>query len=71
MPEAEPAGGMKLTETAEELAGQRGVVWDVLKQMASKVTTLQLTTISLPVRLFEPRSYLEVRRAPRRRAAAC
>jgi len=36
------------------------VVWDLLKQVASNVTqSKNIINISLPVRLFEPRSYLE------------
>jgi hypothetical protein len=38
------------------------VVWDMLKQVASNVTEVKnLVSVSLPVRIFEPRSYLEVR----------
>ncbi len=34
---------------------------DIIKQLASNVTQAKnLISVSLPVRLFEPRSYLEV-----------
>jgi hypothetical protein len=60
MPKAAPAGGYKYTGTEEELAAQRGVVWDLVKSFGKNlVGSKDLIGISLPVRLFEPRSYLE------------
>lgn len=45
----------------EVLDSQRGVVSDVVKQIGKQLLTgrLNLINVSLPVKLFEPRSYLE------------
>jgi hypothetical protein len=59
VPEADAAGGYKFSDPAA-IAEQRGVVWDMLKQVASNVTEAKnLVNVSLPVRIFEARSYLE------------
>jgi hypothetical protein len=56
--EAHSSGGYAFNDPAA-IEEQRGIVWEVLKQVASSVTKSNLISISLPVRLFEPRSYLE------------
>eukprot|EP01103_Thecamoeba_quadrilineata_P019714 TRINITY_DN8109_c0_g1_i1.p1 TRINITY_DN8109_c0_g1~~TRINITY_DN8109_c0_g1_i1.p1 ORF type:complete len:366 (-),score=67.74 TRINITY_DN8109_c0_g1_i1:58-1155(-) len=59
LPEAHPDGGYKFSDE-EEIARQRGVVWDVLKQLGNNLTQgHNIINISLPVKIFEPRSYLE------------
>jgi len=60
VPEADSSGGYKFTDSKEEVEAQRGLIWDVFKQVAANVTQRKnLINIALPVRLFEPRSYLE------------
>ncbi|KAL6062324.1 Oxysterol-binding protein 4 [Balamuthia mandrillaris] len=54
-----PAGGLKWTDE-EDLRRQRGVAWDVVKQIGSNIIEgKDLVSVSLPVYLFEPRSFLE------------
>lgn len=59
-PDAHADGGLGCNNRAE-LDAQRGVVADLVKQLLRQVLSgrLNLINISLPVRLFEPRSYLE------------
>lgn len=60
MGKAAPSGGYICTLTEEELASQRGVIWELVKTFGKNlVAAKELTNISMPVRLFEPRSYLE------------
>jgi hypothetical protein len=60
MGKAAPAGGYICTLSEEDLASQRGVIWDLVKSFGKNlVASKELTSISMPVRLFEPRSYLE------------
>jgi len=58
IPEAEGhAGGYKFKD---DFAEQRGIVWDFFKQIATNLNQAKnLVSLSLPVRIFEPRSYLE------------
>ncbi len=59
MPKAAPAGGYKYTGTAAELDRQKNVIWEVVKTLGKNlVNGKDLIGISLPVQLFEPRSYL-------------
>ena len=59
MPDAISAGGMKVTDE-EAIKEQRGVVWDLVKQVGQSFTQGgSLTRISIPVHIAEPRSYLE------------
>jgi hypothetical protein len=60
LPQAAAAGGYSFTDP-KELAEQRGVFWDVAKQLTSGIASgkFDLIKISFPVRLFEPRSYLQ------------
>lgn len=54
------SGGGALFTNKEELEAQQGVAMDVLKQLGSNVIkSKSLINISFPVRIFEPRSYLE------------
>jgi len=54
-----PNGGLHYTNH-EELSKQRGVIWDVIKELGHSVLEgRELTEISLPVYLFEPKSFLE------------
>lgn len=60
MGKAAPSGGYICTLSEEDLASQRGVIWDLVKSFGKNlVAAKELTSISMPVRLFEPRSYLE------------
>ncbi|ELR13423.1 uncharacterized protein ACA1_244530 [Acanthamoeba castellanii str. Neff] len=60
MSKAAPSGGYICTLSEEDLASQRGVIWDLVKSFGKNlVAAKELTSISMPVRLFEPRSYLE------------
>jgi len=61
-PSSNKSGGW-LYENEEELKAQRGVMWDMVKQLGQNIVqSKDLTSISMPVRVFEPRSYLQ--RAP-------
>jgi len=52
------SGGL-LFPNQEELAKQRGVIWDVIKELGHSVFEgRELTEISLPIYLFEPKSFL-------------
>jgi len=52
-------GGLKWTQE-DELKQQRGVAWDVVKQVGTALWEgKDLVTVSLPVYLFEPRSFIE------------
>jgi len=66
MPEAYPAGGYKCMLSEEALKRQSGAIWDMIKQVFGASISgfigggdKDLIGISLPVRIFEPRSYLE------------
>jgi hypothetical protein len=60
MRKAAPNGGYICTLSEEDLASQRGVIWDLVKSFGKNIVAAkELTSISMPVRLFEPRSYLE------------
>jgi len=60
MPQAYPTGGFKCSDTENVVATQRNVVWDLIKQMGQNVTQgVSIINISMPVSIFEPRSYLE------------
>jgi hypothetical protein len=60
MHKAAPNGGYICTLSEEDLASQRGVIWDLVKSFGKNIVAAkELTSISMPVRLFEPRSYLE------------
>jgi len=59
MPESYPTGGYHCTDD-EQIKLQRGVVWDIIKQMGHNITHGQsLINVTMPVTIFEPRSYLE------------
>jgi len=59
LPDACVTGGWKYTDE-EQIRLQRGVVWDLIKQLGQNLTQGQsLINISMPVRIFEPRSYLQ------------
>jgi len=59
-PEAHEDGGFGFTNK-ELLARQRGVMTDIIKELGKKLLSghLNLINVSMPVKLFEPRSYLE------------
>ena len=48
-------------EDLEQIKGQRSAIWDLLRQLGSNVLSqgISLTNVSMPVRVFEPRSFLE------------
>ncbi|KAL6050876.1 Oxysterol-binding protein 4 [Balamuthia mandrillaris] len=56
-----PNGGMLTFYNDEEgLKRQRGVIWEILKQVGASITSVkEITNVSLPVTVFEPRSYLQ------------
>lgn len=55
-----PGGGMELDLTAAQLKEQRSVSWDLIKQIGRNILEgRDLVSISMPVRLFEPRSFLQ------------
>eukprot|EP01103_Thecamoeba_quadrilineata_P012075 TRINITY_DN3028_c0_g1_i3.p1 TRINITY_DN3028_c0_g1~~TRINITY_DN3028_c0_g1_i3.p1 ORF type:complete len:132 (-),score=18.65 TRINITY_DN3028_c0_g1_i3:856-1215(-) len=59
MPEAYGDGGYIYSDH-EQIALQRGVVWELLKQLGNNITQgHNILNVSLPVKIFEPRSYLE------------
>jgi len=59
MPEAAPAGGF-LVNDEKAIADQRGVVWELIKQLGKAVTEgASLTRIAIPVNVAEPRTYLQ------------
>ncbi|KAK9792709.1 hypothetical protein WJX73_008944 [Symbiochloris irregularis] len=59
-PEAHEEGGIAFTNK-ELLDQQRGAIMEIVKDMGRKLLTgnLNLINMSLPVKMFEPRSYLE------------
>jgi hypothetical protein len=60
MPEAVEAGGYMPVMTPELIEEQKGIVWELLRQFGQAITQgRDLTSVSLPIQLFEPRSYLE------------
>jgi len=60
LPEAAPTGGWRVLDQ-EIIAEQRGVVWELIKQLGQTITQgASLTSIAIPVRIAEPRSYLEL-----------
>eukprot|EP01089_Gocevia_fonbrunei_P013473 TRINITY_DN3463_c0_g1_i1.p1 TRINITY_DN3463_c0_g1~~TRINITY_DN3463_c0_g1_i1.p1 ORF type:complete len:406 (-),score=109.39 TRINITY_DN3463_c0_g1_i1:15-1232(-) len=64
MPEAHKDGGYTCSLSEEALKRQKGVIWDIIKQLGGSITGFgkknkDLIGVSLPVRIFEPRSYLE------------
>eukprot|EP00696_Hemimastix_kukwesjijk_P004896 gnl/Hemi2/16262_TR5406_c0_g1_i1.p1 gnl/Hemi2/16262_TR5406_c0_g1~~gnl/Hemi2/16262_TR5406_c0_g1_i1.p1 ORF type:complete len:410 (-),score=155.90 gnl/Hemi2/16262_TR5406_c0_g1_i1:252-1481(-) len=53
------AGGYRFVNK-EEIASQRGIMWEFLKSVGSAILEgKDLLSVSLPVRIFEPRSFLE------------
>jgi len=59
MQNAYPSGGWQVTDEAA-IAEQRGVVWDLIKQLGQSITKgASLTKIAVPVHIAEPRSYVE------------
>jgi len=57
--ERHPSGGLKFKDEAD-LKKQRGVAWDVIKNLGnSTLEGKDLVNTSLPIYLFEPRSFLE------------
>jgi len=66
MPDAYPTGGYKCLLSEEAIQRQSGAIWDMLKQFGLVAIAgfggggdKDLIGISLPVRIFEPRSYLQ------------
>jgi len=60
VPEAAPAGGWKVADE-QAVQDQRGVVWDLIKQLGQTITQgVSLTRISIPIYIADPRSYLEM-----------
>lgn len=60
LPEAAEAGGW-LVQDEEAIAAQRSVVWELIKQIGQNLTSgTSLTSITLPINISEPRSYLEM-----------
>lgn len=60
LPEAAPAGGWRVLDE-QIVADQRGVVWDLIKQLGQTITQgVSLTRIAIPIYIAEPRSYLEM-----------
>jgi len=60
MPEAVETGGYMPVMTPELIEEQKGIVWELLRQFGQAITQgRDLTAVSLPIQLFEPRSYLE------------
>lgn len=59
-PDAHPDGGYGLTDRAL-LDSQRAAIFDLVKDLGRALLTgsLNLTAVSLPVKMFEPRSYLQ------------
>eukprot|EP01095_Lingulamoeba_sp_RSL-Kostka_P001905 TRINITY_DN126_c0_g2_i1.p1 TRINITY_DN126_c0_g2~~TRINITY_DN126_c0_g2_i1.p1 ORF type:complete len:358 (-),score=174.12 TRINITY_DN126_c0_g2_i1:256-1329(-) len=58
-PGAHNNGGYHVTDQ-KALDDQRGVVWDLIKQLGKAITEGQpLTKIAIPVQVAEPRTYLE------------
>lgn len=54
------SGGMKSALTSQELKDERGVAWELVKQVGSSLLEgRDLVSVSLPVKLFEPRSFLQ------------
>eukprot|EP01094_Clydonella_sp_ATCC50884_P001341 TRINITY_DN11002_c0_g2_i4.p1 TRINITY_DN11002_c0_g2~~TRINITY_DN11002_c0_g2_i4.p1 ORF type:complete len:354 (+),score=95.46 TRINITY_DN11002_c0_g2_i4:30-1091(+) len=59
MPQAFPSGGW-LVDDQQAIKDQRAVVWDLVKQLGQSITNGgTITKISIPVKVAEPRSYLE------------
>jgi len=60
VPDANPAGGWKVSDE-QAIKEQRGVVWDLIKQLGQSLTQgeMSLTKVATPVHIAEPRSYLE------------
>jgi hypothetical protein len=53
-------GGMKGVLSAKELKEERGVAWELVKQVGSSLLEgRDLVSVSLPVKLFETRSFLQ------------
>lgn len=60
IPAAADQGGWQVRDEAI-ITEQRGVVWDLIKQLGKSITQgVSLTKIAIPVRIAEPRSYLEL-----------
>jgi len=60
LPESAPTGGWRVLDQ-EIVQEQRGVVWDLIKQLGQTITHgVSLTRIAIPVKIAEPRSYLEL-----------
>jgi hypothetical protein len=59
LPDSVASGGLKVTDE-KAIKEQRGVVWDLIKQLGQSLTQgASLTRIAVPVHIAEPRSYLE------------
>jgi len=60
IPEATPTGGFKVQDE-QAVQEQRGVVWDLIKQLGQSITQgISLTRITIPIYIADPRSYLEM-----------
>ncbi|KAJ3441694.1 oxysterol-binding protein [Anaeramoeba flamelloides] len=59
VPQCHTNGGW-IYKNNEIVKNQRGIVWEVIKNLAGNIfkTEKDLATVTLPVTLFEPRSYL-------------
>jgi len=59
MPNSYPSGGWQVTDE-QAIQEQRGVVWELIKQLGESITKgASLTRIAIPVNIAEPRSYVE------------
>lgn len=59
LPTAAPGGGFLITDE-QAISEQRGVVWELIKQLGKTITDGgSLTSIAMPVNISEARSYLE------------
>lgn len=60
MPNSASGGGWQVTDE-KIISEQRGVVWDLIKQIGQSLTQgISLTRVAIPVHIAEPRSYLEM-----------
>jgi len=60
VPEAAPTGGWRVLDE-KAVQDQRGVVWDLIKQLGQTITQgISLTRIAIPIYIAEPRSYLQM-----------
>lgn len=60
MPAAAPTGGFLHVGTPEQVAAQRSILLDLIKSLGKNLLAAKnLTAVTLPVIVFEPRSYLQ------------